>query len=243
MNNVNMLTIIVVAILALACWLGWKKGLIHTIFSLCSLVISLVLVWILFPHVSSILEGFSPLRNTVYEHVDGFLSDEIPELFEQLPSADPSAQNEFIDKLPLPQELKERLSLNNTVDVYEALGVESFTEYLSTAVTNLILQGAALLLTLIIVFIAVHLLINVLDLVAKLPVLNAANKGGGAVVGLVIGYLIVQIIFLVITVFSGTDWGKSLMVQVNESAILTFLYNSSATIKMLFSQLTKSFMG
>ena len=243
MNHINMLTIIVVAILALACWLGWKKGLIRTIFSLCSLVISLVLVWFLFPHVSSILEGFSPLQNTVYEHVDGFLSEEIPELFEQLPSADTSAQNEFIDKLPLPGELKEKLSQNNTVDVYEALGVESFTEYLSTAVTNLILQGAALLLTLIIVFIAVNLLINVLDLVAKLPVLNAANKGGGAVVGLVIGYLIVQIIFLVITVFSGTGWGKNLMVQVNESAILTLLYNSSATIKMLFSQLTQSFMG
>lgn len=243
MNNFNMLTIIVIAILALAVWLGWKKGLVRTILSLCSLIISLVLVWILFPHVSSILEGFTPLRDTVYEHVDSFLSEEISELLEQLPETDTSAQNELIDKLPLPEELKEKLSLNNNVDVYEALGVESFTEYLSTTVTNLILQAASLLLTLIIVFIAVHLLIGALDLVAKLPGLNAINKSGGAIAGLITGYLIVQIIFLVITVFSGTGWGKSLMVQVNESAVLTFLYNSSATIKMLFSELTKSFAG
>jgi len=243
MNIFNLLTIIVVAILALACFIGWKKGLVRTVLSLCSLVISLVLVWILFPHVSSLLEGITPLRETVYEHVNGFLSEEIPELLDQLPSADTSAQNELIEKLPLPEELKEKLSQNNTQNVYETLGVESFTEYLSTSVTNLIIQGAALLLTLIIAFIGVKLLINVLDLLAKLPVINAANKGGGAIVGLVIGYLIVQIIFLVITIFSGTDWGNNLMVQVNESPILTFLYNSSATIKILFSELTKSFSG
>ncbi len=243
MNTFNLLTIIVVAILALACFLGWKKGLVRTILSLCSLVISLVLVWILFPHVSSLLESFTPLRETVYEHVSGFLAEEIPELLEQLPSTDTSAQNELIEKLPLPKELKEKLSQNNTLNVYETLGVESFTEYLSTSVTNLVIQGAALLLTLIISFIGVKILINVLDLVAKLPVINAANKSGGAIVGLVVGYLIVQIIFLVITIFSGTHWGNSLMVQVNESPILTFLYNSSATIKMLFSELTKSFSG
>lgn len=243
MNNVNVLTIIVIAILALTVWLGWKKGLIRTIFSLCSLVISLALVWILFPHVSSILEGFSPLRDTVYEHVDEFISEELAPHLPELPQIDTSAQNELITKLPLPEELLEKLTQNNTIDVYESLGVESFFEYLATTVTNLIIQGASLLLTLIIVLIAVHLLINVLDLVAKLPGLNAANKGGGAIIGLVVGYLIIQIIFVVITVFSGTEWGKSLMVQVNESAILTFLYNSSATIKMLFSQLTASFAG
>ena len=99
------------------------------------------------------------------------------------------------------------------------------------------------MLTLIVVFIAVHLLINLLDLVAKLPGLNAVNKSGGAVSGLIIGYIIIQIVFLVITVFSGTGWGNSLMLQINESPLLTFLYNSSATIKMLFSRLTDSLMG
>jgi len=239
----NIFTLIILAILAISVWLGWKKGLVRTILSLCSMIISLVLVWFLFPHVSSVVEGFTPIRETVYEHVNGFLSEEVPELLEQLPTADTTAQNELIEKLPLPEELKEKLSLNNKFDVYETLGVDNFVEYLSTTITNLLIQAASLLITLVIVFIAVHLLIHVLDLVAKLPVLNVANKSGGAIAGLVLGYLIVQIIFLVITVFSGTGWGKSLMLQVNESAILTFLYNSSATIKMLFSQLTASLAG
>lgn len=239
----NIFTLIILAILAISVWLGWKKGLVRTILSLCSMIISLVLVWFLFPHVSSVVEGFTPIRETVYEHVNGFLSEEVPELLEQLPTADTTAQNELIEKLPLPEELKEKLSLNNKIDVYETLGVDNFVEYLSTTITNLLIQAASLLITLVIVFIAVHLLIHVLDLVAKLPVLNVANKSGGAIAGLVLGYLIVQIIFLVITVFSGTGWGKSLMLQVNESAILTFLYNSSATIKMLFSQLTASLAG
>ena len=53
-----MLDICVIAVAALFTWFGYRKGLIRTIFSLLSIVASLVLAWMLYPVVSNVLVGF-----------------------------------------------------------------------------------------------------------------------------------------------------------------------------------------
>ena len=235
----NPLTIIVLAILILSTLIGMKKGLIRTILSLFSIVISLVLAWIIYPHVSGVLGEFRDLHQAIYEPVSEFFSEQIPELIDGvLESTGTEEQTSLINRLPLPQPIKDTLTLNNTAAAYEALGAKNFVEYLSVTVTKLIIQAISLLLTLILSIIGLHLLMMVTDLVAKLPVINSLNRLGGALAGLATGYLIMQILFLAITTFSGTDWGLKLMQQINESPILTFLYNSSAMIKMVFTELT-----
>ena len=241
MNNLvfNTLTIIVLAILIFSTLIGMQKGLIRTILSLFSIVISLVLAWIIYPHVSGVLGEFRDLHQFVYEPVNEFFAEQIPELINGvMESAGSEEQTSLIDQLPLPQLIKDTLALNNTTAAYEALGVKNFVEYLSVTVTKLIIQAISLLLTLLISIIGLHLLMIVTDLVAKLPVINSLNRLGGAIAGLATGYLIMQIVFLAITTFSGTQWGIKLMQQINESQILTFLYNSSAMIKMIFTELT-----
>ena len=240
----NTLTIVVLAILIISTLIGIKKGLIRTVLSLFSIIIALVLAWVLYPHVSTILSQLEPLQQAIYEPVNEFFSEQIPELLSGVVNAAGSAeQNTFINELPLPQLIKDTLSLNNHPGAYAALGVDSFIQYLSTTVTSLIIQAISLLLTLIIAIIGLHLLMLATDLVAKLPVINTLNTVGGAIAGLVTGYLIMQILFLAITTFSGTDWGMKLMQQINESQILTFLYNSSTMIKMVFNELVKIFEG
>lgn len=241
MNNLvfNSLTIIVLAILILSTLIGMQKGLIRTILSLFSIVISLILAWIIYPHVSGVLGEFRDLHQFVYEPVNEFFAEQIPELINGvMESPGSEEQTSLIDQLPLPQLIKDTLALNNTTAAYEALGVKNFVEYLSVTVTKLIIQAISLLLTLLISIIGLHLLMIVTDLVAKLPVINSLNRLGGAIAGLATGYLIMQIVFLAITTFSGTQWGIKLMQQINESQILTFLYNSSAMIKMIFTELT-----
>ncbi|MBQ8815353.1 MAG: CvpA family protein [Lachnospiraceae bacterium] len=240
----NPLTIVVLAILIISTLIGLKKGLIRTVLSLFSIVIALVLAWLIYPHVSTVLEQFEPLRTAIYEPVNEFFAEQIPELISGvIESAGSDEQTSLINALPLPQLIKDTLTLNNTSAAYEALGVENFIQYLSTTVTSLIIQAISLLLTLLISIIGLHLLMRVTDLVAKLPVINSLNNLGGAIAGLITGYLIIQILFLAITTFSGTEWGMALMQQINESSILTFLYNSSAMIKMVFAELAKRFQA
>lgn len=246
MNDItfNFLTIVVLAILIVSTLIGIKKGLLRTVLSLFSLIISLVFAWVLYPHVSAVLNQFEPLQQAIYKPVNEFFLEEIPDfLAGSQDSTGSPEQNTFIDGLPLPDLIKDSLTHNNTPGIYESLGAANFIEYLSTTVTSLILQGITILLTLLIAFIGLHLLMLVTDLVAKLPVIHTLNRLGGAVAGLITGYLIMQILFLLITTFSGTSWGMALMKQIHESSILTFLYNSSAIIKILFSQLTRSFQG
>lgn len=236
----NTLTIVVLAILVISTLIGMKRGLIRTILSLFSMIIAAIFAWILYPYVSGFLSDLEPLQQTIYTPVNTFFTENFPELIAGLIDAAGSAeQNTFINELPLPQLIKDTLTLNNTPDAYAALGAESFIEYLSTTVTSLIIQALALLLTMIVAFICLHLLMTATDLIAKLPVISSLNTVGGAIAGLVTGYLIMQILFLGITTFSGTEWGMSLMQQINESSILTFLYGSSAMIKMIISELAK----
>lgn len=240
----NTLTIVVLAILIISTLIGMKKGLIRTVLSLVSIVLALVFAWILYPHVSNILGQYEPLHQAIYEPVNEFFTEQVPELLSSMiDSAGSSEQSAMIDELPLPQLIKDTLSLNNNPEAYEALGVENFIEYLSMTATSLILQALSLLLTLLISIIGLHLLMKVTDLVARLPVIHSMNTLGGAIAGLITGYLIMQILFLLVTTFSGTSWGMSLMQQINESSILTFLYNSSTMIKMAFSELTASIEG
>jgi uncharacterized membrane protein required for colicin V production len=235
---------VVLAILLISTVIGWKKGLLRTALSLCSLLISLLLVWLLYPQVYTILSGYNPLQEAVYDRVNEFLTDEIPEqLSGILDTSGADSQNRVIETLPLPQALRDNLTKHNTADNYRTLGVESFSEYLCTAVTSLIIQGMAILLTLILAVIGLHVVIMLIDLIARLPVLNAMNKTGGMLAGFVMGYLIVQVVFLIITTFSGTGWGSKLAEQINESSILTFLYNSNVMVKMMISQMAKGLQG
>ena len=82
MNNLvfNSLTIIVLAILILSTLIGMQKGLIRTTLSLFSIVISLILAWIIYPHVSGVLGEFRDLHQFVYEPVNEFFAEQIPEL-------------------------------------------------------------------------------------------------------------------------------------------------------------------
>lgn len=240
----NSLTISVLVILAVFTFIGWKKGFFRMVLSLFSLIISLVLVWILYPHIYSVLGQFRPLQEAVYGKVNEFMVEEIPGLFSDLmDTAGTAAQNDVIETLPIPGLIRDNLIQHNTATAYEALGVESFGQYLTATITSLIIQGISILLTLLAAFILLHLLMVVTDLVSRLPVLHSLNKTAGTLVGFITGYLVVQILFLVITTSSGTSWGMNLMKQINESDILTFLYNSNVMVKMMFSQLTNSFQG
>ena len=74
------------------------------------------------------------------------------------------------------------------------------------------------------------ILAHVLGLISKLPVLNAINRFGGAVCGLIGGLVAVWIIFLLITMFIKTPLMQSAMEDIGKSQVLTFLYSHAPLI-------------
>lgn len=215
----NWLLIVVLAILLFSTWNGYRKGLIKTIFSMISVVAALLITTFFAP----IIAAEIPEDSTVYEFIYEKVENTIP-----IQSND-KQEKDVIESLTLPQSLKDSLIENNNSKIYEMLHIDkakdSFAVYIYSYLTRLVISAICYIVTFIIVVIILAIVAHALDLISKLPILNTLNKAGGATIGLIYGCLIIWIFFIVITMCSGTDFGKSAYECINTSSILDYIYN------------------
>lgn len=222
----NWLVVIVILLFVLCFVMGMKKGLIKTVYSAGVLIIGLLLAAILNPIASSFLHNNSSIYQSVYGAVEKNISLEgkIKTL---------NQENQAIDKLPLPEMLRKKLKENNNAEVYEAMAVKTFKNYIYKYITNLILNGISYISVYILIMIILYVLSETLDLISKLPVLKELNQVAGGIVGLLQGLLIFWVFCTVLAVFSNTLWAQKLYEMINESEILSILYNGNFLLRIV----------
>ena len=82
-------------------------------------------------------------------------------------------------------------------------------------------------LAFVIASIGLRIACEVLDIVAKLPVLNQINKTAGLLVGLVEGVFRVWVLFIILDMFAATEWGNALLVMVHSNEYVKMLYENN----------------
>ena len=100
-------------------------------------------------------------------------------------------------------------------------------------VAEQILQRAAWTISFTIILIAMAIAVHVLDLIAKLPVLNSINHLGGLAIGLLEGMIVVWLLFLVVVLCQGTPWGREMMESIQGNVFLKFLYDNNLIEKVI----------
>lgn len=211
---------------------GHYKGFIRLAVSMAALLVTLVIVNMAMPHVSAFLKDSTPVLTWIEQGV-GRISDFSMEE-EPGQTGAPSEQRQAIEGLKLPKEIKEILIENNNSEVYKALGVEIFTEYIGNYLSNIILNLVGFLLLFVIVYVVLRLLMSWLDLIARLPILSGLNKIAGALLGGIQGLFYLWLACLVLTAFSGTAWSAAVMQQIEASSGLSFLYHYNVISKLVF---------
>lgn len=224
----NAILVGILAFLAIMTFVGYKRGLIKTVFSLLSMVIIIVLVTILTPTVRMVIKE-TPVYSTIRDNVQKFIDDNIAADLEESAVAGLGAsdQKKVIENLPLPQNIKDELVENNTEEGYGLLEVSNFKDYLIEYVTDTIINAIAFVVLFIVVAIAIKVAVSLLDIIAKLPVLNFFNKGGGAIFGLIEAMVIVWTLCIIITACGATEWGQKLFAEINDNVILSLIYNNN----------------
>ena len=134
-------------------------------------------------------------------------------------------QIELIENSKLPEVFKDLLLSNNNNEVYERLGAANFVDYIAKYMTDTIIRLLAFLLTFVIVTIFMRAIIFALDFVAELPVLGFFNHLFGLGIGIVIAVIIVDLLFMLITLLYATETGLTLNRMINDNEFLTYLYN------------------
>ena len=169
---------------------------------------------------------------TVEDIVNGNVSTEEAEQSIMEAEVPKQMQIAAIEGADLPDVFKNLLLENNNSEVYQKLGVTTFAEYVSKYFAKLVIEIVAFLVTFLFATIVIRAVVFALDFVTALPVLGILNRLAGVLIGSTISFIIVGILFIVITLLYTTTIGKQAMGMIREDQILSFLYDNNIIMKI-----------
>lgn len=206
--------LIIIAIVLLFVFLGYKKGLTGSLIKLLSFIIAIVLAFVF----------YKPLANIVIENtqIDDNIKATMTETFKQ------EKDSEDNEDKNMPSTMVE--SINK--DIKNATE-EAKTEVIEGTTITIIRVASA-----IVIFLIVRILLIIVSLfvdqITKLPIIKQADEIGGIVYGLIEGIVIIYIILSIISLTS-VIWNNNIVVTaVNKSALGGMLYNNNIILKILF---------
>ena len=166
--------LIIIAIMALCIFLGYKRGLIGVAFKIVSFLIALVVTFVLYIPVSNFVINNTTIDDNIKNAIIEKIADEeTVEVKEE--NGMPDMVNDYINQY--------------TTEVKD-IGMEVVAQNISVILVKLIV-GLVLCLVVRIALIFVKALIS---LVEKIPVIKQFNKAGGTIYGILEGLLIIYIV-------------------------------------------------
>lgn len=202
-----LIDLIIIGIIVLFTFIGYKRGLVKIAFSLCTFIIALIISVILYRPISTVI-----INNTeIDEKIENTITEKIlPEGF--------SATDEF--------------ELND--DIYHALlkeGKHSIQDISETFSTKII-ESITFLLIFIIAKIVLRFVTILADLIAKLPLLNTFNHLGGTILGFLQGLLIILVIFALASLFAPM-LDENLINNINNSKLGSKIYEHNILLNFI----------
>ena len=216
--------IVILLILILFIWMGYRRGFIREIVSFFFVFLSLSLAWAINPYINDFLISETPVYSTIQETCTDFVQKQSSDLENEMESS-----SQFIDGLNLPEILRKNIEKNNNTENYAELSVNTLTEYVSGYLARTIVNGLSYVLAYILATIGIRIVVYILNLIAGLPILKTANKLTGGLVGFVKGLVFIWILFLILTVLCSTEIGKTSLELIEKDSLLScLLYTSDA---------------
>lgn len=218
----NILTIVVLAVIVLFGLIGHARGFIKMLLSIFSLVLTLYLSSVISPFISEALQK-TALYDSVYESTYEYVN-------EKLVQSAADSMDSLLDELQLPESMKKYISENDkSLHAGNELAAQAASQ-----ITGLIFDGLMFLLTFLAAMVVVKLIFAAINIVSYLPIIHGINKTAGLLVGIIEGLLFVWIFFIVISLMGNSEFAADMYRQINESSVLTFLYNNNIIMNMLF---------
>lgn len=206
----TIIDIVIIGIILLCIYGGYRKGLIGLAFSIVSFIAALIIAFILFSPISSYV-----INNTEF---DDDIKNSIITNFNSKNQTENDESNfitTYVDK-----------------QIDEAKG--KTLEIVAIEISKICIKGIVFIGLFIIAKIVLVFFRVIVDLIAKLPILKQFNKLGGIVFGLlkglVITYGVLAVLLLVSPMFNNSKFFKEL----NNSFVGGMMYNNNIIVKMIF---------
>lgn len=192
------LDILLVALIALSIFLGYKKGLAALAIKLCAFIIAILITFILYRPIANLVIN----TTSVDESIEDTIYNKVTEMIQK------DETNEL------------------TSDLIES-AKQGMLEQSARELAINVVYGGTIIILFIIVRIALIFVSALANLVAKLPIIKQANEVGGAIYGLLRAIVIIYAILLIIN-FVGELNPKNIATQtINESSLTKIMYENN----------------
>ena len=208
----NWLLVVVLVILAGHTIKGYRRGLLRVLFSVASLLITVLFVAWATPYVSNFLKENTKIYQKVETKCEQKVRKDTKEQIVQKEEKSTGLLEEY--GIRLPKSIEEKLFGN----VYKAM---------AEPLAQLAVDGIAFFVSLIVCAIILHLIGGVLDIASELPVIKGINQVLGLGAGLLYGLLLVWLFFYFVAVMQAFPFGQSLLAMIQQSEFLTALYEDN----------------
>lgn len=199
--------LIVLAIVLLFVFLGYKRGLVKVAFKLCTFFIAIILAFMLYKPVAKIV-----IENTnIDETIETKITDKI---------------------LPEGKTETDEVDLSESLPTIILKNSENTVQSIAKSCSNTLIETAFLVLIFIIAKIVLKFVTALADLIAKLPILKQFNKLGGTIYGIIEGLFIVFLGFAVISLIAPM-LDVSVLEAINSSTLGSICYNNNILLKII----------
>lgn len=229
-----MILTIVVCILLIGFFIGYRVGIIRIALSLFIGMISLILVSILTTPITNFIVDNTQIDDRLSARLVETFLDQGENYLDDTKDEIPLVQQiNMIETSYLPEFLQDALLSDNNNEVYAQMGVDSFFEYIGAYIARWIIKAAVFVLVFIGVFIAMRILAMVLNVLSMLPIIHGTNKLIGGGLGLLCSLLVIWTMFVGIDIMYQKDWARDAKVEIEENILLNTIYSGNFLIKII----------
>ena len=201
-----LIDIIILCIIALSTFIGYKKGLIKVAFGLVSFLLAIIIAMILYRPISSFIINNTQIDDNIQQTIAHRLSS-----------------NDTTDE-----------ETNNIVANYYSNIKNASTNAIADTISKTIVNIGCMLVVFVISNIILLFFRFSGDLIAKLPLIKQFNSVGGFIYGLLKGFIVIYVFFALIAILSPLININNFINIINSSIISNIMYNNNI-IFILFS--------
>ena len=212
--------LIILALIVLSVFLGYKKGLAKSLIKILSFFIAIIIAAVFYKPVANLVIEKTLIDENIKESVINIVKDDIEET------------GEVKEDTNLPETMVNYIndSVKNAVNDTKDKIVENVADGIATTAIN-VGSAIALFIVVRIALLIVSLLSNILT---DLPLIKQVDKTGGIIFGLLRAIIFISIIFAIISFISPLIEDTGIVTMINNSFVGSLLYNNNLLLKIIF---------
>lgn len=222
----NWLLIVVLVIIILSTYHGYRKGFLRMLYSLVAWILIFVFVSWTTPYIADYLTKQTNIAERIKAECVERLKSTAEEKIEEEGKETGSVATDELG-IHIPDSLLKKLQKQMTGTAGEILEQSGIYDGIAETLTQFIIKGIAFFVALIIAAILSWVIRCLLGFVSEIPVIHGVNQGVGTVVGALYGLIFIWIGMYLIALCCTSEVGRLLYSYIQESRLLVSLYENN----------------